>query len=311
MLFSRTFGILCVVVAVYACTSYAETRTGEQEDAAGRVAFEMEWDAYYTSADLIFSLTDKPIPTVEGKTELEVYRNLLKRSFLPRQMLLEASVYPMSCLGGWLKQDEPRLYDDAKIGGFNVIDAITSGFEEPYAFSIFAGNVVQFKRKGEPYRAGNNGYMGFLFSFGNYHIKDNDFIYDKWREIEVKLKGDRIFSDLKLLWSFRLGAKFHHNPEITDSVYVSLRRSRLDYAASASDIFKNSGFEYTFSVAADSFKPISHYLLLEKKWPVKSRKFAFSLGVGMIYELRGKYTGSLSRNKASDFQLFLRPNIEF
>ncbi|MFZ5564141.1 MAG: hypothetical protein ACOZBW_08805 [Thermodesulfobacteriota bacterium] len=282
------------------------------DEAEERVAFEVTWDAYYTSADLILSLTDAPIPKAGEKSEFEVYRDLLKSSLVPRFLLLEASVYPMPCLGGWIKDQAPDFYNDSEaIDGLNLVNVITAGFDEPYAVSVFTGNVVQFQKKGEPSKAGNNGYMGFLFSAGDYHIKDNDFIYDKWCEIEWKLKGDRVFSDQKLTWSFRLGGKIHDHPDITDSIYVSLRRSRLDYEAPASSILKNSGFEYTFHVTADSFKPISHYLSLEKKWPIKDKKFAFSLAVGGIWETSRKYTGLLSRNKSSDFQVFVRPNIEF
>lgn len=290
----------------------APQESAPADDAPDKVSFEVTWDAYYTSADLILSLTDAPIPKVGEKNEFEVYRDLLKSSLVPRFLLLEASVYPMPCLGGWIKHQERDFYDDSElISGLNLVNAVTAGFDEPYAISVFAGNVVQFKKKDEPGKAGNNGYMGFLFSAGDYHIKDNDFIYDQWCEIEWKLKGDRIFSNQKLTWSFRLGGKIHDHSDITDSIYVSLRRSRLDYEAPASSILKNSGFEYTFHVTSDGFQPISHYLSVEKKWPIKDKKIAFSLAVGGVLETSRKYTGSLSRNKSSDFQVFIRPNIEF
>ncbi|ABW68423.1 hypothetical protein [Desulfosudis oleivorans] len=318
-LFRAVFYALMLAGAAFTPAAGSETATATPAanaapvaEAPDRIAFEVTWDAYYTSADLILSLTDAPIPRVGEKSEYEVYRDLLKSSLVPRFLLLEASVNPMPCLGGLIKKHAREFYDDSEvIDGLNLVNAVTAGFDEPYAFSVFAGNVVQFEKKGEPGKAGNNGYMGFLFSVGDYHIKDNDFIHDQWYEIEWKLKGDRIFSDQKLTWSFRLGGKVHEHADISDAIYVSLRRSRLDYDAPASSILKNSGFEYTFHVTADRFQPISHYLSLEKKWPLKNRKFAFSMAVGGVWETSRKYTGSLSRNKSSDFQLFIRPNIEF
>lgn len=277
-----------------------------------RLQFELEWDAYYTSAAMIVSLTDDPIKRVGEKNEFDVYRDLLRQSFVPRHLLLEASVYPMPSLGSLLKQDQRKFYDDAEVAdGFNLLTAVTAGFDEPYAVSLFTGNVVSFEKKGEARKAGNNGYMGYLISAGDYHIKDNTFIYDRWCEIEWKLKGDRVFSNQTLSWSFRVGTKIHDHPDITDAVYISLRRSRLDFDAPAESILKNSGFEYTFSATEGTFKPISHYFSVDKKWPIKDRKLAFSLVLGFVWETDRKYTGGLSRNKSSDFQLFIRPNIYF
>ncbi|MDY6905015.1 MAG: hypothetical protein SWH61_10040 [Thermodesulfobacteriota bacterium] len=277
-----------------------------------RVQFELEWDAYYTSAAVIFCMTDEPIPKVGEKNEFDVYKDLLKQSFVPRHLLFEASVYPMPSLGSLIKQDQRRFYDKAEvIDGFNLLTAITAGFDEPYAVSFFTGNVVSFEKKGEARKAGNNGYMGYLISVGDYHIKDNTFIYDRWCEIEWKLKGDRVFTNQTLSWSFRVGTKIHNHPDITDSVYISLRRSRLDFDAPAESFLKNSGFEYTFSATEGTFKPISHHFSVDKKWPIKDKKIAFSLVLGFVWETDRKYTGNLSRNKSSDFQLFIRPNIYF
>ncbi|MDY6824939.1 MAG: hypothetical protein SWH68_14255 [Thermodesulfobacteriota bacterium] len=307
--------LVCVLAAAHAASAEkdrpAETITPQTARAEG-VKFELEWDAYYTSAAAIISMTDDPISKVGEKNEFDVYRDLLKHSFVPSHLLLEASVYPMPCLGSLIKQDQRGFYEDAEVAdGFNLLKAVTAGFDEPYAISLFTGNVVSFEKKGEKRKAGNNGYMGYLVSAGDYHIKENEFIYDKWCELEWKLKGDRVFSNQTLSWSFRVGTKIHDHPEITDSVYISLRRSRLDFEAPADSILKNSGFEYTFSATEGTFKPISHYFSVDKKWPLKDKKLAFSLVLGFVWETDRKYTGTLSRNKDSDFQVFIRPNFYF
>jgi hypothetical protein len=49
-------------------------------------------------------------------------------------------------------------------------------------------------------------------------------------------------TDKKLSWSFRIGAKLHGNPDITDIIYLSFRRSRVDYK-SGDPLFNNSGFK--------------------------------------------------------------------
>ncbi len=272
-----------------------------------------EPDAYYTDLDLIIALTRTPIPYLGEKSEYEIYATLLSRAaLLPQFLVLEASVNPLPYFGTYIKEHNPDLYDQARISGsFNGVKALTAGFEEPYAVSLLAGNVANFAVPGSKDTVGL-GYSGYLFSAGNYHIKDNELIKDDWREYEWKMKGDRKSPANKLSWSFRVGAKLHGNPFITDILYFSFRRSRLDYASAGSSLFNNSGFEYTYDMDRRTLSPIRHYFTVDKKWPLESRKMAFAVSVGFVWEAAKKYTGPLAagRNR-SDFQFILRPNIEF
>lgn len=276
-----------------------------------RLEVVFEPDAYYTDLEFIVALTKTPIPHVGEKTETEIYQTLLSRAaLLPRYLVFEGSVNPMPYLGVYLKQNEPDFYDNAQISGsFNWVKALTAGFEEPYAVSLFAGNVVRFDVP-ESKEIKGNGYSGYLFSAGDYHIKDNTLIRDHWKEFEWKMKGDRKSPVKKLSWSFRIGAKLHGNPDITDIVYLSIRRSRLDYKPESSSLFNNSGFEYTFDMDRKTLKPIRHYFYVDKKWPIENRQMAFSLAVGFVWESVHKYTGELA-SLGNNFQFILRPNIEF
>lgn len=269
--------------------------------------------AYYTDLDFIIALTKTPIPQLGEKTEAEIYQTLLSRAaVLPQFLVIEASINPMPYLGVYIKRNERDLYDNAQISGsFNWIKALTAGFEEPYAVSLLAGNVANFSIPGSTDSKGL-GYSGYLFSAGNYHIKDNTLIHDRWQEYEWKMKGDRESSVKKLSWSFRIGAKTHANPDITDIVYLSFRRSRLDYKPEGNSIFNNSGFEYTYDMDRSNLKPIRHYLYVDKKWPFENRKMAFALATGFVWESARKYTGVLAEpGGKNNFQILLQPNIEF
>ncbi len=192
-----------------------------------------------------------------------------------------------------------------------IIKSVTAGFEEPYAFSLFLGNVVDYSVAGNDEIKGK-GYGGLLYSRGTYHIKDNTLVRDDWWETEWKVKGDRKTPMRKLSWSFRIGAKMHNNPYITDIVYLSFRRSRLDYRATSTSLFNNSGFEYTLDMETRSFTPIRHYFLIDKKWPFEHRQMAFTLATGFVWESQRKYSGPLAADRpTSDLQIILRPNIEF
>jgi hypothetical protein len=286
----------------------------KQAETFRRFELVFEPDAYYTDLDLIIGLTKAPIPQFGEMTESEIYRTLLSRAaLLPQFLVLEASINPMPYLGTYIREHNEHFYDDSKISGsFNWVKAVTAGFEEPYAFSLLAGNVANFHVPGSSDDTKGLGYSGYLFSMGNYHIKDNTLIQDQWREYEWKVKGDRKSLVKKLSWSFRIGAKLHGNPNITDIIYVSFRRNRLDYQSEKRSLFHNSGFEYTYDMDLRTFSAIRHYFYVDKKWPFQNKRMAFSLAVGFVWESAKKYTGVLASGRGkNDFQFILRPNIEF
>ena len=284
----------------------------DQPEQFKRFKFVFEPDAYYTDVELIIALTKAPIPHVGEKTEAEFYQTLLSgAAILPRYILFEASVNPMPYLGVYLKKNERSFYDNAQLAGsFNWVKALTSGFEEPYAVSMLAGNVVSFDVPGSRDIKGN-GYSGYLFSAGKYHIKDNTLVDDRWEEVEWKVKGDRKSTINKLSWSFRIGAKLHGNSDITDIFYLSFRRSRLDYLPKDSSLMNNSGFEYTVDLDRKTLHSIRHYFFVDKKWPFENQKMAFTLALGFVWESKEKYSGVLATSTDDNFQFILRPNIEF
>jgi hypothetical protein len=276
------------------------------------VKLEFEPDAYYSSLGLYIALTSDPIPHVGEKSEKDMYLTLLSRAYAPRFLVIEGSVNPLPYAGTYIRERNESFYDNAQTtGSFNWLQAVTAGFEEPYAVSVFLGNVVDFSIP-EDRKSKGIGYSGLLYSQGTYHIKNNTLIRDDWWEMEWKVKGDRKTKDRKLSWSFRFGTKLHGNPDITDIYYLSFRRSRLDYRPKVESVFNNSGFEYTMDIERGTFTPIRHYFFVDKKWPFENKKMAFSLATGFIWESAKKYTGALAADHTgSQTQIILRPNIEF
>ncbi len=276
------------------------------------VKVEFEPDAYYTSLGLYLALTKSPIPHVGEKSEKDLYLSLLSRAYAPRFLVIEGSVNPLPYAGASIRDRHENFYDNAQTtGSFNWVQAVTAGFEEPYAVSLFLGNVVDFSIPEDKGSKGI-GYSGLLYSRGTYHIRNNTLVRDDWWEMEWKVKGDRKTQDRKLSWSFRFGAKLHGNPGITDIYYLSFRRSRLDYRPQGDSIFNNSGFEYTADIERGTFTPIRHYFFVDKKWPFENKKMAFSLATGFVWESSKKYSGALAADHTgSQTQIILRPNIEF
>lgn len=320
MKISARFPVIIILLFFLICAFcppvFAETVEKPDETVApenNRVRVETEVDAYYTDIGLYINLTDAPIPDAGEKPEIVVYRDLLYSSFIPRFLVLEAAVFPMPNLGAYLNDNAHGFYDNGDVThDINIIKAVTAGFEEPYALSLFLGNVVSFTRAGERHKSGNFGYMGYLASVSNYNIHNNKLIPDKSLELEWKIKGDRKLPTHVLHWSFRVGGKIHGNRDIKDVVYLSLRRSRLDFEDEADSFFKNSGAEYTVDFDSKTFKPIRHYFVIDKKWPIKDQKMGISFAIGFIWQGAEKYSGTLADTKRQDeYQVVLRPNIEF
>ncbi|HEX9078512.1 MAG TPA: hypothetical protein VF795_02915, partial [Desulfuromonadaceae bacterium] len=192
-----------------------------------------EWDPYYSNVSLDVPLTDKAIPELGAASEFEVYRTLFAGSLVPKYMLVELAVMPMPLAGVALKKYTPDFYRGFNVGSsdLNLLESVTAGFLEPYAISFFFGNMVNFVRPGEDKVGTNKGYMGYMVSYSNEHIKNNVLIPDNNVEAEWKMKGERDFRDDKLSWSFRIGAKLHQNPDITNSYYLGFRRNNLDFKA--------------------------------------------------------------------------------
>ena len=282
-----------------------------QEEAA-HTEFVYEMDPYYTNAGYNIPLTDKPIPTIESGSEAVIYRELIKDSVVPRYMTLEASLYPMPILGTYLKAHQRGFYDSGAIGGnFNIIESLTAGFQEPWAVSLFFGNVAKLKRPGEK-RIGNNyGYTGYLISAGEKHIKNNVMVEDDWVELEWKIKGQLDYIGKKLSWSFRGGAKYHRNTEVNDVYYLGLSRSNTELHSPGLDWLDNTTFEFRMHFLQQSGKLVRTELIAGKKLPLPDKDFTPVISAGFIWTNPEEYSGSLRNISNNTLTFVIRPSIEF
>lgn len=205
--------ICCVcVVPAYAANADAPVQNNSAVttppislvDEGSKVETLWELDPYYTNVGVSIPLTHKPIPTIRSTSESVIYRELIQGSLIPRYMLVEASVYPMPLLGTYLKGHHPNFYGQERFGRYsnvNIIESATVGFQEPWALSVFFGNIAEVVRPGENRKGSNIGYAGYLVSAGSKHIKSNDIIDDHWLELEWKIKGKVDYPDEKLVVS--------------------------------------------------------------------------------------------------------------
>lgn len=300
------------VAMIFSCGFVPPLLAQEPPDAAAESGTEIVWelDTYYSSVGLHIPLTESAIPISRGKSEAEIYGELLLQSLRPQMMLLEVSVNPLPLLGVYIRDQHPGFYADMGDDDANVIESLTAGFPEPAAISLFLGSALNFVKPGQKRRDTNKGYIGYLASAGTQHIKDNMLIEDDWYELEWKLKGERDFKDEQLSWSFRTGAKFHANDEIADTIYVGFKRSHLDFAAPLLSLLDNSqaNMRLDFTLAQGRFA--YGELTIGKKIPLSDWDFALTLDTGLIFENQERYLGRLA-DPDDEIIFVIRPNIQF
>ncbi|MBJ6726757.1 hypothetical protein [Geomesophilobacter sediminis] len=271
-----------------------------------------DYDLYYTSLGLHIPLTKAAIPDLGTSSEYNVYRHLFLNSLTPRYLLLEAGVFPMPLTGVGIRKYAPDFYQKMGIGDdFNLIESITTGFPEPYAVSVFVGDIVNFSKPDEKKVGTNKGYMGYLFSYSNEHIRRNILIQDNNYEVEWKMKGERNFQGERLSWSFRVGAKLHENPDITNAIYLGIRRNNLSFRSPFLSWLDNTNMQMRLDFSQPGMELLRQEYLIGKSYPIEGKNYALKLDLGFAWEGANLYTGRLHYLEHSGFTVIIRPNIDF
>lgn len=280
-------------------------RAGETET----LSLETEVDPYYTSIGAYINLTSQPIPHLNTTDEKEIYSNLLLGSYKPRFMLLEASVYPLPVLGAAWRHNYRDSYDKAQLGAdLNLVEALTAGFEEPYALSFFLGNMVTYQSDIEA-MGKNKGFMGYLLSVGDKHLFRNQVLDDNWLEFEWKIKGTIAQKQLDLDWSLRAGLKWHENNAIADAYYFAFRRDHSAIKNAWLSFMENSGVDIYLEYGQELHAPTQQRLLFHKNIPLQNSKNMFVFTTGIIHTSQRRYQPPFDVDTA--LQLVFTPSIKF
>ncbi|MBN1352351.1 hypothetical protein JXJ21_23340 [candidate division KSB1 bacterium] len=255
----------------------------------------------YGSAYVDLRIGAKPI-VISPDRELEIFRHILREIYLPKYILLQLTLYPLSTLSSFLETDHATTFNQFEIyDGFNVLRSLSADFEEPYAASVFLGNIIGFKYEGKESNtdttAGrspqvNSILSGVLFSGGHWHIQDNIRIQDEWLEILFLLTGQLNVRDMRnVVWDLRAGYRLHRNRLVTDVAVISVLREHTEWEYRGLSPFRNSYFQTAFylpigSEAANRPLFTRQLLVFGKKVPMRlfKRKVMLKLGVGILWE---------------------------
>lgn len=280
-------------------------------DSAGRTQVELYLNAYYSALNYARPLTEAPIKEYDSDSERQLYWDLLFALPFPRDVLIEASVNPAPLGGVGLRRYGADVYRGAEVGGLNLVQAATEDFPDPWAVSLFFGNVAKLVSRADSGRLSGQGYSGLLATFGNRHIVGNRMLDDRWMEFEVKLKGEDMRASRNLGWSFRAGVKLHGHPEIRDAWCFAIRRSRTDFLEGGFRLLRNSALELRMDLDRRSLAPMRLQAIAGKKFPFARGKLAATLDLGVIRQLRSGYGGALRDYQPERWTFVLRPNLDF
>ena len=274
---------------------------------------DLQIDPYYSALGYGDMISDEEPTVLDAHAEESIYGHLLWHFFDPQSVRLEVSANPLPILGVYLKRQRSDFYRKAQVNeNFHLIKAMTLGFPDPGALSIFFGNKAYIG----DYETGELtgvGYGGVLLSFGNYHVVNNSLVADPWVEMETKLKGGSFAEDREINFSFRVGGRAHLNQNIKHTVYFAVKRDRVDRDYFGWSPLKNSALEVRVDVNVEDYRPSQYLVLLGKKFPVRDSRLVFSLGLGLLRVAGSGYKGALANSVAhkNSWSILLRPNISF
>jgi len=138
---------------------------------------------------------------------------------------------------------------------------------------------------------------------------NNEVIDDNWYEFEWKIKGTFVKQQKNLDWSFRVGAKWHGNPFISDAVYMGIRRDHFDIKQGWLSFLQNSGVDMFLEFSQSKFAPTQQRILLHKNIPLESSGNIFTLTLGLIRTTERRYQFPLVED--TSLQLVITPSIKF
>lgn len=284
----------------------------------------------YSSLYINF-LRNAPIEVMNPKQEYQIFTRLLEKIYAPHYFLLQGTIYPTATISSFVETDNPKLFNRFNTYfDLNLLRAVGGGYEEPYAVSIFLGNLIFFSRdriintlnRSERKQTGS-ALGGFLISGGHWHIQDNIRIDDWWYEILFMLGGSLNETSVRRIeWNFRTGLKFHQNPLPADVASVTIQRDHSEWKYRGWSLLRNSGFKYIchFPVGEDArHLPFTsrHYFILSKKYPwpkpIFGINFLLKFGLGVDWEYIKEFDRqqrTFFSKETSSLSWVIQPNID-
>ncbi len=323
---SLIFYVLLLQILVISPAAIGQSLVFHSKVAGFDLGSQLTFDLYKPFASLYFNIKryQKPVVLTQGN-EAEIYSRLGRQLLLPKYVLFQITGYPLSAISSYYETDRYVSYQKFTFfDDINILRSIGAGFEEPYAFSLFLGNVLLLAYSDgteTKLKQSGSALAGFLISHGRHQIYNNIYLHDSWYQIELMLIGNlKEPNKRRISWNFRIGAKLHQNDFIRDTITMAIERNHTDWQFKGWSFAKNSVFKYAAHVPSptptNKFPATSQLISYGKKFPVTllQKKVFFILALGAKWEWIRWYDHSLNRfdeNATSQLTFLIQPNIEF
>jgi len=321
-----TLILLLFITLSFAVSGICQSLTFHSELIGFHVGGQLTFDLYKPFASCFLNLKrhQPPVALQQGE-EIDIYKKLGRQIFFPGYLLFQTTAYPLSALSSYLETDYLNSFNKFQlINDINILRSIGAGFEEPYAFSVFLGNIL-FLAYYDSYQAkrkqSGSALAGFLITTGRHQIYNNIYIHDKWYQFELMLIGNLNEPRIRRLsWNFRVGAKLHENRLLRDVFTLSIERSHTDWRQSGWSFAKNSVIKYQghfpMPNKEDKNPSASQLFSYGKKFPLSlfNKKVFIILSVGFRWERVRYYNHDLKQfddTPSNQFIWIIQPNIEF
>ncbi|HEX9973224.1 MAG TPA: hypothetical protein VGD14_14225 [bacterium] len=325
----RTTSILYVLllqILVISPAAIGQSLVFHSKVAGFDLGSQLTFDLYKPFASLYFNIKryQKPVVLTQGN-EAEIYTRLGRQLLLPKYLLFQITGYPLSAISSFYETDRYVSYQKfAFFDDINILRSIGAGFEEPYAFSLFLGNVLLLAYSDgaeTKLRQSGSALAGFLISHGRHQIYNNIYLHDSWYQFELMLIGNlKEPNQRRISWNFRIGAKLHQNDFIRDTITMAIERNHTDWQFKGWSLAKNSVLKYAAHFPSPTptnrMPSTSQLFTFGKKFPVTilQKRIFLILGLGVQWEWIRLYDHSLNRfdeNASSQLTFLIQPNIEF
>lgn len=247
-----------------------------------------------------------------------LYYNLLKESLFPKWFLFQTTIYPTAILSSYIKSVKEKIFNRFKITeNFNLLSSLGSGYEEPYSFSIFLGEIATFRdiSKDNILKIAGGGIMGYVLTFGDYQIMENTFLKAQWFRLEWKVKGYRSLEGSSYNWNFRVGIKHYGISDIRYVFLISLERERIDHEFKLFSLINNCNYSIFLYKSIENNAMNKVFFVFGKRLFVKKpRKIVAGIDAGFSWEKRKMFipeTKIFMNKLIINSEFIIRPYVKF
>jgi hypothetical protein len=270
-------------------------------------------DPYHSYTSVFFQLDKNPDVYVWQEDEFKLYRDILRKSYIPAYGLVEFTLYPTTATSAWIESNHKDLFDRFTVyRDLNLIEGISGGYQEPWSGSLFFGQLATFLTLNdeEELIIAASGAGGLVLTGGLYQIFDNCLVRSNWYRLEWKLKGQGSEGDFFYDWDIKVGFRNYGLSVITNTIMLAVNRCRMNKQRFSWRLGQNSTTEFEIQVPAALSAPgVSRLKLIYGK-AVLFRRWFVGLKLGITYNYRRAYdpiTKSFSPGPVERYGFILQP----